>query len=652
MLALTIREKNGEERQLIFDKEEVTIGRATGSDIVLPRSNISKRHARLVDKHDKVVIVDLRSTNGTYVNGRRITAPELLTYDDKVYIGDFVIRLSRPAEQHPSQRMTAPYSASPTPAADGPRGMRAATQAVEPPGPGEFFDEEGAPPGPPPMDAGEPDDDASTRAISADLAAQIDDEPPRKAALTPVAKAAPAKAPAQIKKEAPAPPPPEPAPRPQPAAAKKEAPPPPPRKEAPPPPTKEPEPAPRARAARPATPPPPEEGAPTMMSLDKVRKPAPPPPEPEAEPVAMEAADLDGWAQWNGMLTALIQRIELDHPDGVDGLEAQDIAEGALASLIESGEIAPETDRDALVADALAEIVGLGALAELEADPTVRVVAINGPKAIFVDRGAGVLEPNGRLFATSTSYRRVLAMLVAPTGHRLAPPTEASPGVDELRLPDGSALRILEPGAGGDPLVVWRRAAVDAPTLGDLVADRFLDAAQQKDLEAATAHGKSVLVAGPHANVLASALAASWSPDRRIVAVGDGTRVALTHADVARVSAVALVSASDLLALEPDAIVFEALDGRSAYVWMEASLSSGRPVLAVSSEATAERALKRLGLVLELHGVPGRGGALVGEAVDLAVTLKTEADGSTRIERIDEVEAQKDGFTLKAKPRR
>jgi len=647
MLALTIREKNGEERQLIFDKEEVTIGRATGSDIVLPRSNISKRHARLVDKHDKVVIVDLRSTNGTYVNGRRITAPELLTYEDKVYIGDFVIRLSRPAEQHPSQRMTAPYSASPTPAADSPRAMRAATQAVEPPGAGEFYDDEPAPPGPPPMEAGEPDEDASTRAIDSSLAAQIDAEPPRPPKAAP-AKAAPkaAAAPAQptpAKAAPPSPPAPEPAPRPAPAAKKaaEPAPAPAPAQAT----------APRPRAAKPATPPP-DEGAATMMSLEKVRRAPPPPPPPEPEPAADEGGAADGWAQWNGMLSALIGRIELDHPDGVDGTEAQDIAEGALSSLIDAGEIAAETDREALVADALAEIVGLGALAELEVDPSVRLVVANGPKAIFVDRGAGLLEPNGRLFATSASYRRALALLVAPTGHRLAAPMDATPGVDELRLPDGSTLRVLEPGAGADPLIVWRRPAIDAPSLADLVADRFLDAAQEKELAAAATSAKSVLLAGPHANVLASAIAASWAAERRIVAVGDGTRVALTHADVARVSPASLVSAADLVALEPDALVFESLDGRSAYVWMEASLTSGRPVVAVSSEATGERALKRLGLVLELHGVPGRGAALVGEAVDLVVTLETGADGSTRVVRIDEVEGQKDGFALKAKPRR
>ncbi|MEC9072035.1 MAG: FHA domain-containing protein, partial [Myxococcota bacterium] len=91
MLTVTLREKDGGERQQTFDQEEITLGRADGCDIVLPKNNVSKRHARLVDKQDRVVLVDLRSTNGTYVNGRRITAPEMIGPRDKVYIGDFVL---------------------------------------------------------------------------------------------------------------------------------------------------------------------------------------------------------------------------------------------------------------------------------------------------------------------------------------------------------------------------------------------------------------------------------------------------------------------------------------------------------------------------------------------------------------------------------
>ena len=111
MLTVNIRERDGGERRLVFGTEEVTIGRAKGSDILLPRNNISKRHARLVDRDDKVVLVDLRSTNGTYVNGRRITAPEVISPKDKIYIGDFVMKVeSVKSPQHEHTMPQAPIS--------------------------------------------------------------------------------------------------------------------------------------------------------------------------------------------------------------------------------------------------------------------------------------------------------------------------------------------------------------------------------------------------------------------------------------------------------------------------------------------------------------------------------------------------------------
>ena len=93
MLTVTLREKDGGERQQTFDQEEITLGRADGCDIVLPKNNVSKRHARLVDKQDRVVLVDLRSTNGTYVNGNKITK-QFLRDQDEIAIGDCEMRFS------------------------------------------------------------------------------------------------------------------------------------------------------------------------------------------------------------------------------------------------------------------------------------------------------------------------------------------------------------------------------------------------------------------------------------------------------------------------------------------------------------------------------------------------------------------------------
>ena len=91
MFAIIIQEKGGEARRVVFNKPEVTVGRVQGNDIVLPKGNVSKKHARIVLKDGKYIIVDLKSTNGTYVNGRKITSPLVVKEVDKIYIGDFII---------------------------------------------------------------------------------------------------------------------------------------------------------------------------------------------------------------------------------------------------------------------------------------------------------------------------------------------------------------------------------------------------------------------------------------------------------------------------------------------------------------------------------------------------------------------------------
>ncbi len=88
MFTIIIQEKGGEQRRMVFNKPEVTIGRVQGNDIVLPKGNVSKRHARIVLKDGKFIIVDLKSTNGTYVNGRQVKTGERLKMADTIRIGD------------------------------------------------------------------------------------------------------------------------------------------------------------------------------------------------------------------------------------------------------------------------------------------------------------------------------------------------------------------------------------------------------------------------------------------------------------------------------------------------------------------------------------------------------------------------------------
>ncbi len=74
------------------NKQELTIGRADTSDIKIDGLQISNRHARIINSNSGVIIEDLNSTNGVYVNGNRISR-QAITPNDAVQIGSFLIKI-------------------------------------------------------------------------------------------------------------------------------------------------------------------------------------------------------------------------------------------------------------------------------------------------------------------------------------------------------------------------------------------------------------------------------------------------------------------------------------------------------------------------------------------------------------------------------
>src|SRR4051794_8662603 len=93
MFAIIISEKGGAERREEYDRTEINVGRVQGNDLMLPKGNVSKRHARLLYRDGRFIVTDLKSTNGTYVNGRKIAQATIVREGDKIYIGDFVLRI-------------------------------------------------------------------------------------------------------------------------------------------------------------------------------------------------------------------------------------------------------------------------------------------------------------------------------------------------------------------------------------------------------------------------------------------------------------------------------------------------------------------------------------------------------------------------------
>ena len=100
MPQLTIIAETGETSSLNLSKSELTIGRRRDNHLCLPHLSVSGYHARIHGDPDCLTLEDLGSTNGTLVNGRRITQRVLL-HSDEIIIGSYQIRYSETYTRQP-----------------------------------------------------------------------------------------------------------------------------------------------------------------------------------------------------------------------------------------------------------------------------------------------------------------------------------------------------------------------------------------------------------------------------------------------------------------------------------------------------------------------------------------------------------------------
>ncbi len=71
---------------------EIVIGRGSEFDMVLDEDMVSRRHAKIATYHGQIVFQDLKSTNGSFVNGERITVARL-RLGDKLLVGTSIMEL-------------------------------------------------------------------------------------------------------------------------------------------------------------------------------------------------------------------------------------------------------------------------------------------------------------------------------------------------------------------------------------------------------------------------------------------------------------------------------------------------------------------------------------------------------------------------------
>jgi len=74
-------------KQFMLRKERISIGRSPENDIVIENNRVSRHHAEIALQGNEFYIADKGSSNGVWLNGKKINEPARLTHDDRISIG-------------------------------------------------------------------------------------------------------------------------------------------------------------------------------------------------------------------------------------------------------------------------------------------------------------------------------------------------------------------------------------------------------------------------------------------------------------------------------------------------------------------------------------------------------------------------------------
>lgn len=186
-----------------------------------------------------------------------------------------------------------------------------------------------------------------------------------------------------------------------------------------------------------------------------------------------------------------------------------------------------------LVRDLTDEVLGLGAIEPLLADPEVSEVMVVDASTIYVER-AGRVELTGRRFTDDESVRAVIERIVTPLGRRI---DESSPLVD-ARLADGSRVNaVIPPLALRGPCITIRKFPSRRLELSDLLSGGALSEAMARFLTASVQMRKNIVISGGTGSgktTLLNVLAEAIDPAERVVTIEDAAELSLPQPHVVK----------------------------------------------------------------------------------------------------------------------
>ena len=280
--------------------------------------------------------------------------------------------------------------------------------------------------------------------------------------------------------------------------------------------------------------------------------------------------------------------------------------------LTEEGIAFNHLERVNLVRDIQDEVLGLGPLELLMADPTVSDILVNTYRQVYVER-KGKLEISDVRFESEAHLLKIIDKIVSSVGRRI---DESSPMAD-ARLPDGSRVNAIIPPLSIDGSVLSiRRFALVPLQMKDFVNYKSLTPAMALVLEGLVKAKVNLLISGGTGSgktTLLNILSGSIPPTERVITIEDAAELQLQQPHVVRLEVrppniegkgevTSRMLVRNSLRMRPDRIIVGEVRGAEVVDMLQAMNTGHEGSMATVHANTPRDALTRLENMISMAG--------------------------------------------------
>lgn len=309
-----------------------------------------------------------------------------------------------------------------------------------------------------------------------------------------------------------------------------------------------------------------------------------------------------------------------------------------------------EYDLARLVSEIQNEVIGLGPLEPLMADPTVSDILINNARSVYVER-RGRLERTNTVFDNDDHLLKIIEKIVTRVGRRI---DESSPLVD-ARLPDGSRVNaIIPPLALDGPSMSIRRFSEIPFGMADLIRNGSLTEQMALFLAGVVKAKTNLIISGGTGSGKTTLLniLSGYIPDHeRIITIEDAAELRLQQPHVVRLETRPAniegkgeidqrILVKNSLRMRPDRVVIGEIRGIEVLDMLQAMNTGHEGSMSTCHANTARDALVRLENMVGMAGLQVVQKSLrqqIASAISIVVQASRLSDGKRKIMSISEV---------------